>query len=449
MSTAFPEAGETPRLPAALQPTQPVEQTVQTIETVLATCLSEMTVEPPPARRGRPRVLPSLALWAGLLVCVVRGFSSQLARWRLLSQGDFWWFPPLPITDQAVYRRLAREGTVPLEAVCAAVRTLLASRLDPLVPASFRGLAAFASDVVALDEMTLDQVARTLSGLRALPGGATALLGGTLAGVFDLRRQQWRTVQLRADACQNEKAAAPDLVAGLARGTLVVADLGYFGFRWFDALTDAGLWWVSRLRAKTSYTLLHVYYQDGETLDALIWLGAYRADRTRYAARLAQFRVGATLHRYLTNVREPQRFPLYEIAQVYARRWDIELAFLLLKEHLHLALLWSAKPVVTQQQVWAALIVSQVIHAFQFEIAARAACDPFEVSLALVVEYFPRLAADGHDPLQVFVQEGRRLRFIRPSTRTKIVAPLIPPDQLASLPPGLVLEREPRYAGKV
>jgi hypothetical protein len=127
----------------------------------------------------------------------------------------------------------------------------------------------------------------------------------------------------------------------------------------------------------------------------------------------------------------------------------MELAFLLLKEHLHLALLWSAKPVVIQQQVWAALIVSQVIHAFQFEIAARAACDPFEVSLALVVEYFPRLAADGHDPLQVFVQEGRRLRFIRPSTRTKIVAPLIPPDQLASLPPGLVLEREPRYAGKV
>jgi hypothetical protein len=45
---------------------------------------------------------------------------------------------------------------------------------------------------------------------------------------------------------------------------------------------------------------------------------------------------------------------------------------LLLKVHLRLHLLWSAKPVVVQRQVWAALIVSQVLHAFQFEIAARA-----------------------------------------------------------------------------
>jgi hypothetical protein len=273
-------------------------------------------------------------------------------------------------------------------------------------------------------------------------------LGGTLAGVFDLRRQQWRTVQLRTDAAQNEKVAAPDLVAALVPGTLVVADLGYFGFHWFDDLTAAGLWWVSRLRAKTSYTLVHTYYQEGETLDALVWLGAYRADKARYAVRLVQFRVGATLHRYLTNVLEPETFPLREIAQVYARRWDIELAFLLLKEHLHLQLLWSAKPVVLQQQVWAALIVSQVIHAFQFEVAARAHCDPFEVSLALLVEYFPRLAADGHDPVQVFVTQGRTLGFIRPSRRTTIVAPLIPPEQLVPLPPGVALEREPRYAGK-
>jgi hypothetical protein len=34
--------------------------------------------------RGRPRILPSLALWAGLLVCVSQGFSSQLALRRLL-----------------------------------------------------------------------------------------------------------------------------------------------------------------------------------------------------------------------------------------------------------------------------------------------------------------------------------------------------------------------------
>jgi hypothetical protein len=34
---------------------------------------------------GRPQVLPALALWAGLLVCVLRGMTHQSALWRLLS----------------------------------------------------------------------------------------------------------------------------------------------------------------------------------------------------------------------------------------------------------------------------------------------------------------------------------------------------------------------------
>jgi hypothetical protein len=72
--------------------------------------------------------------------------------------------------------------------------------------------------------------------------------------------------------------------------------------------------------------------------------------------------------------------------------------------------------------------------------------DPFEVSLALLVAYLPRFAHGGHDPLALFVAEGRRAGFIRPSTRTVIRAPAIAPEQLAPLPPGLVLERPPRYA---
>ena len=42
-------------------------------------------VEGSGGKAGRPRVLPSLCLWSGLLVCVLRGFNSQLALWRLLT----------------------------------------------------------------------------------------------------------------------------------------------------------------------------------------------------------------------------------------------------------------------------------------------------------------------------------------------------------------------------
>jgi hypothetical protein len=190
----------------------------------------------------------------------------------------------------------------------------------------------------------------------------------------------------------------------------------------------------------------HTFYHRGETCDGLIWLGAYRADRAKHTVRLVEFRHRGIRYRYVTNVLDPQHLPMAEIARLYARRWDIELAFKLVKRHLGLHLLWSAKPQVLLQQVWAVLTIAQVVQALRVEIAGRAAVDPFEVSLPLLVESLPALLARGEDPVAVFVTEGRRLGFIRPSTRTVIDAPDLPPEALEPRPPDLVSVREPRYA---
>jgi hypothetical protein len=236
------------------------------------------------------------------------------------------------------------------------------------------------------------------------------------------------------------------MVSLLEKGSLLLADLGYFGFKWFDDLTTAELWWISRLREKTSYSLIHTYCQQGETLDALIWLGAHRADKAAHAVRLVQFRIGKTLFRYITNVTDPQKLSIYEIAGLYQRRWDIELAFKTVKEHLNLHLLWSAKTVVVLQQVWATLIIAQILQALQVEIAGRAGVDPFEVSLALMVEYLPQMYARHSDPVALFIERGRKLGFIRPSSRNKNNAPEIKPELLLAAPPNLILIRTPRYA---
>ena len=416
------------------------------IEAFLCATISHLTpAEPAAGARGpgRPRVLPALYLWGGLLVCVLRGFGSHLALWRLLTGGGFWRFPRVAISDQALYHRLARDGTGPLERLFQQVSTVLADRL---AAAPGPALAPFAAGVYALDQMTLDQVARLLPALHAAPAGAAALLPGALAGLFDLRRQQWARVQYVADPEQNEKVVAREVVAGLPAGSLLLADLGYFGFPWFDDLTDAAYWWVSRLRAKTSYTLIHSHYHQGDILDAVVWLGAHRADRAKHAVRLVQFRHGGTLYRYVTNVLDPTVLPMAEVARLYARRWDIELAFNLVKTHLGLHLLWGAKPVVVLQQVWAVFTIAQVLQALRLEIAGRAGVDPYAVSLPLLVEYLPFLAARGLDPVTVFVEQGRALRFIRPSSRTVIAAPALPPEDLVPLPSALVLTRTPRYA---
>jgi hypothetical protein len=289
---------------------------------------------------GRARILPAMCLWVGMVVCVAQGMSSQLALWRLLTVQGLWNYPRLLLSDQAIYKRLASANSEPLQRLFIWVSHLLSERLAPYVQ---RTLAAFASEVVALDETTLEKLARHLPALRSLPKGDAALLGGKVAGLFDIRRQQWWHIAYRTQVRQDEKVAAREMVSHLPAGSLLLAGLGYFGFAWFDDLTALGHFWVSRLREKTSYRVIHCYYQQGTTLDALIWLGKYRADRAGHAVRLVQFQHKGVLHQYITNVHEPKQLSLYEIAYLYHRRWDFELALKMLKRELNLHLLWSSK----------------------------------------------------------------------------------------------------------
>ena len=419
--------------------------TIGDIEKFLQQCLEDMEPDRQLKGPGRPRILPAMALWAGLLVCVLRGFGSQLAVWRLISERGLWFFPRFPVTDQAVYKRLHTAGTKPLEELFEQISNVLAQRFQGAVSDN---LAPFAKEVVCIDESTLDAVSRRLPALRAIPDGDSRLLPGKLSGAFDMRRQQWRTVRFQPNPQQNEKVMARDLAADMPVGTLLVADLGYFGFAWFDWLTDRGYHWLSRLRAKTSYKVMHVFYERGEVFDGIVWLGAYRADRAKNAVRLVTFRQGRTMHRYITNVHDPHTFPIPSMAEVYARRWDIEMALKLVKQHLKLRLLWSAKQVVILQQIWATLIISQVLQALRLEIACKAEVDPFDVSIGLLVQYAPQYGYEGRDPVKVFVERGRDLGFIRPSRRTRIHAPTIPDEAILPAPPSLALTRTPRYANR-
>lgn len=422
-------------LPAAPAPT------LASIETTLARMIGALAPAPRRAGRGRPRILPAVLLWAGLVVCVLRGWTSQRALWRLLSADGLWAFPRIAVTDQAIYRRLEQDGAGLVADLFAPLTVALADRIAPYAATD---LAPFAAAVVVLDETTLDPVARHLPALRGAP--PSACLPGKVAGVFDLRTQLWHQLIVGDVPHQNEKVLARDLVATLPPKSLILADLGYFGFQWFDDLTDGEHFWVSRLRAKTSYRVLHTHYQQGDTLDALVWLGAYNADKAKHAVRLVQYRHGGTLYRFITNVRDPQLLPLPEVARLYARRWDIELAVKTVKRELGLHLLWSAKPAVIQAQVWAVILIAQLWQALRVELAGRAGVDPFEVSLPLLIQYLPQYAATGRDPLAAFLADARRLEFIRPSRRTRITAPLIPAAALRPPPPDLVLERTPRYA---
>jgi IS4 transposase len=417
-----------------------VDTRLSAIEAVLKELIPGL-VPVPRSGRGRPAVLPAALLWAGMLVCILRHDASQRAIWRLLSAHGLWDYPRLAISDDAVYQRLARSGPEMMATLCGEITDLLHA-----TSAGDLTLAPFATEVIALDETTLDQVPRSRSALRAIPRGDDRLMPGKISATFDLRRQLFRRIRLGTDYRENEKVAAREMLDDLPEGSLILADLGYFSFPWFDALTDAGHHWVARLRGKTTYTVEHVHWERGGNRDALIWLGAYRADKAKHLVRLVEVRHGRTTRAYLTNVTDPFVLPMADVVRLYARRWDIELAIKTLKTDLGLSVLWSAKWPVIQTQIWAVLLIAQIAFHLRFLIAAKAGVDLFDVSLALLLKELPHFAARGEDPVTAIAGLGAAGGFIRKSRR--IVYELPEPDQIIPPPPHLVRERTPRYAGR-
>lgn len=398
---------------------------------------------PPAAGPGRPEVLSSSLLWTGLLVGLLRGGRTQTDIWRLLSQTGLWNHPQIAIGAEGVRKRLVQAGSGVMEGLFAAVTGELADR-TPAAPE----LAPQFAGIYAIDDTTLDQVARTLPNLRTVPVGDAQLLPGKLSSVLDVRTQQFVRIDATELPHRNPKVALPDLVADLPAGSLVLFDLGYFSFEQFDRLSHQGLHYVSRLREKTSSTVIESITDEAQVRDQLVWLGKHRANQAGYAVRLIEVELNGVWYRYVTNVLDPDRLPVAAVVQLYARRWDIEVAFKTLKVDLGVGLLWSAKWELILTQVWAALILYQIVQSIRMQIAHRAAVDPFDVSLKLLLQALPQLLRRGDpDPIGIVVGLPRgKGCFIRPSSRTHRCIPAI--QTVTRLPPETVITRIAHYAGR-
>ena len=411
----------------------------------LVAALPRERVHPKP---GRPPVLPALQLWCGLLVCILRRYETHAELWRLLCDYGFWDFPLVAIGRHAVYQRERRAAPTTLLPFFAGItRVLRESWPETDTLPTLR----CATGVFALDRTKLDPVARRLKLLRGVPPGAPCLLPGSLNCVFDVRRQLWHQLDFSAEAQQNEKKEARALLAALPAGSLLLFDLGYFSFPWLDELTQRGFHFVCRIPEKVTYEVQALLYAGGDAGATLreewVYLGKYRADRAASPLRLITLTVGQRTFRYLTNVLDPRHLSAAQVADLYQRRWNIEQAFALVKNHLGVELLWSAEQTLLVHQVLAAFTLSQLILALRGRVAAEAQVAPREVSVALLIRCLPRMARPGRDPLAAFIQHGRRLGFIRPFRGRVPVVPC--PDagayQIPEHPPP---ERTPRYAGK-
>lgn len=216
-----------------IQPRSPslAQQLVHLLPQVLVLSPESTAVQAPERRRrGRPPLLSLQHLYLALLIGVIRQTPHLSTIWRRLSLEETGSFAPVQLTYEAVRKRLLSAGTSALQQLFETVSHALAHCSPP----SALTLAPFATQVVALDESTLDRVRRLTADLRPLPNGDPHLLPGKLAGLFDLRLQRWVRMQFRADVLAHCSTGILLLLEGLPPGSLILADLGYFSFPWFD-----------------------------------------------------------------------------------------------------------------------------------------------------------------------------------------------------------------------
>jgi len=142
----------------------------------------------------------------------------------------------------------------------------------------------------------------------------------------------------------------------LAPGQTGVMDRNYQCYRNFDLWQEQGLQFVCRIKASTIKTCLETSTvpETGPVFhDALMRLGAPRANQTQRPVRVVGYRVDDKAYWVATN-----RFdlPATDIALIYKLRWEIEKFFAWWKQHLNVYPLIARSPYGFMVQVLGGLI---------------------------------------------------------------------------------------------
>ncbi len=393
---------------------------------VLPLGLIEEAVSAAGCREQRRRLLPAAAVMVFVLgLCLFSGegygeVARKLAGWLSPLAGRVAW--PVP-GSSALAKARRRLGPRPFE--------LLFWRLaGPLAGRDAPGAGAFGRLLVAVDGTLLD--------VPCTPGNIAAFgppPSGTRAGGFPqvrvvtvagcgTRGMTGAALAARCGPGTSEQDLARQLArrAAMGRGMLVLADRNFGGYPVVAAVTGTGADVLIRARSSQQLPVTEVL-PDGSFLSVLPEPAAgHNAANARYYARRtgrplpgppARRPAGITIrvieadititpagrpprterYRLITTLLSPAEAPAAQIAALYAQRWEIETGYRELKVFQRGAgrVLRSRDPAGVEQEIWAHLCASQLIHAARAD-AARAAgdLDPDRISYTITLRAIRR-----------------------------------------------------------
>ncbi|OUL36416.1 transposase [Nostoc sp. T09] len=282
------------------------------------------------------------------------------------------------------------------------------------VPENWQPVYAKFTAIWIADGSTLEALRRKLKVLQE----QEKTLAGKMMMVVEAFSHRPVTTWYTQNSKANDKTWCEQLLERLPIGGLLIFDLGFFKFPWFDAFTEADKFFLTRLREKTSYKVIRCLTNTPFYRDEIISMGEYRSNPCQHQVRLVSVLWGSTWNYYLTNVLDPQMLSAQQVCELYRRRWRVEDAFLLTKRLLGLAYIWVGDNNGVQIQIFATWIFYAVLNQLCIDIAIALNQPLDRISTEMVFRalyHFSQavLRGDASDAVPYLVERQKRFGLVK------------------------------------
>lgn len=152
-------------------------------------------------------------------------------------------------------------------------------------------------------------------------------------------------------------------------GSIVAVDRGYYDFDLFAQWNNSGVFFVTRLKGNAAYEVVEnrpLPPRSHVLTDQLIRFTGYQS-RQKFPGLLRRVVVwDEDNQREIELLTNHLRFGATTVSKIYRDRWEIELFFKVLKQHLRIKTFVGTSPNALKTQIWTALIALLLLKYLQF-----------------------------------------------------------------------------------
>lgn len=156
----------------------------------------------------------------------------------------------------------------------------------------------------------------------------------------------------------------------LPKGSIVALDRCYIDYGMFQRWTDEGVYFVTRLKDKTLLEVIKELPLSGSTgvlADCLVKMTGYRICKKCTATLRVVVVWDERKGEHVAFLTNNLKLAASTIAAIYKDRWEIELFFKVLKQHLKIKTFVGTSINAVKIQIWTALITLLLIKYLQFK----------------------------------------------------------------------------------